>query len=280
MPASRSVKPDIKKRAAPERAAPQRPNFLRPLALIVALAVAAVVVIALPASLVSRALPPSVHAEDFSGSLWHGSAGNLLVNSRPAGAIEWHLHPMSLLRLTLAADLHWVKVGFVADGAVEVDRHGLTAQGVAGGGPIEDLQDLGVAAGWHGSGSFKFSELKIGFVGASIVPLSVVGDVAVSNLASSQFAAGTDLGGYSLVFADGAITPDTDTTAELTDTGGPLEVKAVIHYVAKERTGMLSGTIKERADASEALRSQLGNLAQLHARDAQGRLPVDLEFTL
>jgi hypothetical protein len=275
MPTSPSLKQNIKKAAVPER-----PHFLRPLALIAVLAILAVIIVVLPASLVSRGLPPSVHAEDFSGSLWHGSAGKILVNARDAGAIEWHLHPSSLLHLALAADLHWVKVGFFADGAVEIGRHGLTARNMSGGGPIQDLQDLGIAAGWHGIANFKFNELKVAFAGGSLTPLSVVGDVGVANLTSVQFADGTDLGGYELKFADGAVTPDTDTTAELTDTGGPLDLKAVIHYTAKDRTGLLSGSIKERAEASPALRSQLDNLRQLHARDAQGRIPVDLEFTL
>jgi hypothetical protein len=43
---------------------------------------------------------------------------------------------------------------------------------------------------------------------------------------------------------------------------------------------MLSGTVKERSDAPPALRSQLANLTQLHPRDDQGRIPVELEFTL
>jgi hypothetical protein len=47
----------------------------------------------------------------------------------------------------------------------------------------------------------------------------------------------------------------------------------------RARTGIFSGTVKERQDIPPALRSQLDNLAQLHARDAEGRLPVDLEFT-
>ena len=80
--------------------------------------------------------------------------------------------------------------------------------------------------------------------------------------------------------ANGAITPDADASAELTDTGGPLAVQAVLHFSAKDHTGLLSGTVKERPDAPPALRKQLESLEQLHARDAEGRIPVELEFTL
>jgi len=111
-------------------------------------------------------------------------------------------------------------------------------------------------------------------------PLSVVGDLKVSNLTSAQVAQGTDLGSYDLVFPEGAVGADGNLAAQLMDSGGPLDLRAVIHYSPKERTALLSGTLKERADAPAALRSQLENLSQLRGRDPQGRIPVDLEFSL
>jgi hypothetical protein len=258
--------------------------------LICALAALTVVVIVLPASTVKRFLPASVGAEDFSGSLWHGSAGNVTVNARNIGAIEWHLHPWSLLKLAVAADLHWVRIGFLADGTVDFSSHGLTLRNVQGGGPIEDLRDLGIAEGWRGTANFNFSELKVAFANGTAGPgtagngavtiTSAVGHVNVSNLASPQVADGADLGGYTLQLADATVTPGADATADLMDTGGPLEVQATIHFSADVHTGMLSGTIKARLGAPPALLRQLDNLAQLHARDAQGAIPVELEFTL
>jgi hypothetical protein len=241
--------------------------------------VLAVVISALPASVITHFLPAVVRAEDFSGTVWHGSAGRITVGAHDAGALEWRLHPAALLRLRIAADLHWVKGGFVIDGTADLNRDTLVASNIQGGGPIEDLRDLGLAPGWHGTAKIEVKELRAVF--SSAAPLqAAMGDLTVSGLGSPQVAADADLGGYVLHFADSAITPDSDATAELKDTGGPLSVDAIIHFSAKERRGMLSGTVKERADAPAALRSQLDNLAQLHPRDAQGRLPVDLEFTL
>ena len=77
-----------------------------------------------------------------------------------------------------------------------------------------------------------------------------------------------------------AVGADGSVTAQLTDTGGPLDLKAVIRYSATERTGLLTGTLKERPDAPAALVSQLEDLVQLRGRDPQGRIPVDLEFTM
>ncbi len=272
MPTSRSPSRGTKPAAPP--APPSRSYW--PIALIGFLAVLGVIVAVLPASIITHFLPPPVHVEDFSGSLWHGSAGRISVASRDAGAVEWHLHPAALLAMTLAVDLHWVKVGFVIDAAVEINRHGLTAHDIKGGGPIEDLRDFGVAPGWRGTADVNFSELKTDFT----KPLAAVGDVRVSNLTSAQFGQGADLGGYDLHLGEGSVDADGNATANLSDTGGPLDLQALIHYSAKDRTGMLSGTVKEREGAPPALHEQINNLAQLRGRDAQGRIPVDLEVAL
>jgi hypothetical protein len=254
--------------------------LVRPLILIVVLAVVLVVVLTLPASLIKRLLPPSVIVDDLSGTLWHGSAGTLVINTRNAGAIEWRLHPASLLALTLSADLHWVKISFVADGTADIDRHGLIAHGVQGGGPLDNLAEFGLAPGWHGTTTFKFSEIALHFDDDGARLRSAMGDVTVADLAAPQIAGGTNLGGYALHVASGTTGGDADLVAELTDTGGPLELHATVRYSPRDGNGLLSGTIKERLEAPPALRAELDNLAQLHARDADGRLPVDLEFKL
>src|ERR1700730_16995824 len=133
MPALRSASRDAK-------AAPRSRN-LWPAILIGLAALLAVSIAALPASVITHFLPPSVHAEDFSGSIWHGSAGKISVNARDAGALEWRLHPAALLGMAVAADVHWVKVGFVIDAVVTIRRLGFVAHAVKGGGPIEDLHD-------------------------------------------------------------------------------------------------------------------------------------------
>jgi Type II secretion system (T2SS), protein N len=267
MPASRS----------PSRAAEpiRRSRSLWPVILIALAALLAVIVVELPASIVTHFLPPTVHAEDFSGSIWHGSAGKITVIARDAGALEWRLHPAALLGMAVAADLHWVKVGFVIDGAVKLDGKGVYAHDLKGGGPIEDLRDLGVAAGWRGTADVNFTDLKIDFG----KPRSAVGDIRVSRLAAPQIADGADLGGYDLRLADGAVDGSGNVTAQLNDTGGPLDLQAVIHYAAADRTGLLSGTVRERAGAPPALLGQLENLSQLRGRNPQGRIPVDLEFS-
>jgi hypothetical protein len=266
MPASRSPRRDIK---------PQRPARRWPLILLGIVVLPAASVFVLPASLIAHFLPTQMHAEDFSGSLLHGAAGSLKVNAREAGAIEWRLHPLSLLRLAIVADIHWVKVGFVIDGTVELGARHVAAHDIKGGGPIENLGDLGLAAGWRGNAQLTFAEASSDYRKLD----SAVGKLDVANLSSADIAAGEGLGSYELQLAAGAIAPDGTITANLTDTGGPLEAQAQIRFSPATRTGMLSGTLKERPEAPSSLRDQLNNLSQLRPRDASGRFPVELEFT-
>jgi hypothetical protein len=234
-----------------------------------------VVIATLPASLAKHLLPSSVTAQGFSGSVWHGSVGTLMVNSRNAGALEWQLHPSALLKLGLAADVHWVKGGFALDALGRLDGHGFSAQNVRGGGPIEDLGNLGIAAGWRGTAAVKLDEIKGDFSEVT----AAAGDIQVTNLASNQIAGGSDLGDYDLNIPQGAVAADGSTTAKLSDRGGPVQLQADIRVSPKEHSGLLSGTMMARAEASPALRSQIDNLAQLRVRDSQGRIPVEFEFT-
>lgn len=264
-------------RAAPP-AAPDRPLWPR-MALIAVLAMVAVAAAALPASLLARFLPASAQADDFSGTVWHGSAGRLSLNNRDAGALEWRLHPLALFKLHIAADLHWVKGGFVLDGAVDAEHGAVSVSDVDGGGPIADLRDFGAAAGWSGTARVRIQQMSAGLLAGGIQLKSATGEIEVSDFSSPQLAPGANLGGYALRFSNPAITPDTEAVATLADTGGPVGVEADIRVSLKTRTGLFSGTVKQRPDTPPALKSQLDNIAQLHPRDAQGRIPVDLEFT-
>lgn len=266
MPASRSANRDIK----PPPRARRWPFILLGLILL-----AGAVIYLLPASLAARFMPPNVQAQDFSGSLLHGAAGKIRVNAHDAGAIEWQLHPLALLRLAIVADIHWVKVSFLIDGTAELRLRSFAAHGIAGGGPIEDLQTLGFAQGWKGTAKLNFTDIKGSFQKLE----AAVGKIDVAGLSSPRVAAGSDLGSYELQLGPESIAADGSISATLNDTGGPVEAQAQIRFTPANRTGMLSGTLKERAEASPALRNQLDNLSQLHPRDSAGRFPVELEFT-
>jgi hypothetical protein len=238
-----------------------------------------VVIAVLPASLANKFLPPAVRAEDFSGTLWHGSADRISVAGRDAGALEWHLHPLALLKLGLDADLHWVKGSFVVDGAAKLNHSDFQASDLRGGGPIADLATFGLAPGWRGVAEIRIRHIAADLSGPSPALRAAVGEIDVAELSSPQVAGGSDMGSYALTFDDASLSANGEARAVLVDKGGPLSLDASITLTPQARTGLLSGTVKERADAPPALRKELDNVAQLHARDAQGRIPVDLEFT-
>jgi len=267
MPASRS----------PPRAADPAPRSrpYLPLVLIGLVAVLGVIIAALPASIITRFLPPSIHAEDFSGSVWHGSAGKFSVAARDAGALEWHLHPASLLALAVAADVHWVKIGFVLDAVLRVNSHGYTAQHVVGGGPLEDLREFGVPPGWRGTATINVEELTGDFTR----PTALSGDMTVSDVSAAQFADGADLGGYAVHLDPKSVDAEGNVAAQIKDTGGPIELQANVRVSTKEHQALLTGTVKERAETPPALAQQINNLSQLRPRDPQGRIPIDFEFS-
>jgi hypothetical protein len=276
MPTSPSLRRGAKRTAPP--VAPARSLWPR-IALIGVLAVLVVVIAVLPASLANKFLPPAVRAEDFSGTLWHGSAGRISVAGRDAGALEWHLHPLALFKLRLNADLHWVKGSFVVDGVADVSRSDFRASDLRGGGPIADLATFGVAPGWQGLAEIRIRNIAADLAGPSPALRSAVGEIDVADVSSPQVAGGSDIGSYALTFDDASLSANGEARAALVDKGGPLSLDASLTLTPQSRTGMLSGTVKERADAPPALRKDLDNVAQLHARDAQGRIPIDLEFT-
>jgi Type II secretion system (T2SS), protein N len=270
MPTSRSAS-----RATERVHARERPSRRWPLILLGVLVVSAAAIFVLPASMITRFLPPQVRADDFSGTLIHGAAGKIAFDARNLGAVEWRLRPLSLLRLAAVADVRWVMVGFVVDGTAEITTSGIAAHDVRGNGPIESLGGLGVAPGWHGTANVAFSEIKSDFAKLT----AAVGKIEVANVSAVSIAEGSDLGGYVLQIPAGAVAPDGTITAALKDTGGPVELQAEIRLSPAARTAMLSGTLMDRPEASPALRNQLAGMTQLRPRDSSGRFPVELEFS-
>jgi hypothetical protein len=233
-----------------------------------------VAIIALPASLVGAMLPAGVSAGDFSGGLWHGAAGRIQVGGRDCGALEWHLHPGELLHLALGVDATWAKGAFSLTGSGSVSPRGLVLRAVNGGGAIEDIAALTSLAGWHGTATVALDRVETDF--SRLRALS--GTIGVSNLHAASIGGNADLGGYTLQFLPADGTASGDITAKLADNGGPLEVAATLRMPAGGHTGTLTGTARERSAASGELRRALEELARLSPRDAQGRVPLGVEF--
>ncbi len=270
MPASRSTSRST--RSAPPAPA-RRPYWPFVLAAVVVVMVAAVA--AAPASLATQFLPPRMHAEGLTGTLWHGSTEHLSFDGRPAGALEWQLDPAALLRLRLDLSLRWVLGAFSAHGLAAIGRSGMTVTALRGGGPIEDLATLGVPAGWHGAGDIEVERAATDFTRIT----ALTGRLTVTDLAATNLARGSPLGNYVLNFPPDAVDARGTVVGGLDDAGGPLAMHGTVSLTPLQHTGMLSVTLLERPDASDALRKELAQLASMRGRDREGRIPVDLEFS-
>jgi general secretion pathway protein N len=239
------------------------------------LAILWLLVAALPASIVTHFLPKGVEAQDLSGSIWHGAAANVRALGHDVGGVEWQLRPIALLRLQLKTDLHWAHRGIGLAGSAVIDRAGVTVTNVHGGGPIEDLGDLGLESGWRGNAEIAIDELSTDLTRI----LSARGQIKIEDLAGPTVAGGADLGNYVLQWGSHAVDPKGVVTGELQDAGGPLQVQGTLTLTPQQRSGMVSGTIQERPGAPAELHKDLEDLARMRGRDSQGRIPVDLEFS-
>ncbi len=257
--------------------APRRRTWARAIviATIAVIAALATLAFALPAAIVTHFLPANVAMTDLSGSLWHGSAGRLTVNNLDAGAVEWHLAPLALLGLTVAADVHWVKTAFVLDASVRISGGVIAAHDVHGEGPLQDVANFGLPAGVRGTATISMARL----VADPTRVRAIVGDLGIAALSLQSVAGGADLGGYALKFGSDAVAADGTVTGRLSDTGGgPLQLEGTVTATPATRTGMISGTLQERGAMPTALAQELNGIAQLRGRDRDGRIPVDLEF--
>jgi Type II secretion system (T2SS), protein N len=270
MPTSRSRSPRTDSKAPP----PARRAYwpLIPLAIVVA---AGTLIAALPATVITHFLPPRVRMRDVSGSIWHGVAGSIAIDARDAGAVEWRLRPLGLLRGAADLQVHWVDRGVAIDASIRLDPHSLRASRIQGGGPIADLGALGVPPGWRGTAQVDLGGLATDFARIQ----SIEGELRVANLASPAIADGADLGGYALRFGDAGPPADPALEASAQDTGGPLRLRAHITIDQGARRGTVSGTVAARPDAPAALVAELDQIARVRGRDADGGVPLDLEFT-
>lgn len=83
-----------------------------------------VLVATLPARFVAARLPPEIGLEGVRGSVFHGSAEQLLLRGAPLGTLSWTLRPGALLRLALGYHLD-------LDGP-QTQVHGDVAAGLGG----------------------------------------------------------------------------------------------------------------------------------------------------
>ena len=228
----------------------------------------ATVLVRLPARVLLLMLPADVACEAPVGTVWSGSCGRLRMGALAVSGLSWRLHPATLLRLRLCADLAsedpathgHARAELAPDGAVAISALAASVALPGGAG----LVPPGV------SGTLQLAIDSARIAGAHLV--AVQGSVELQQLHIENPAA--DLGSFALQFA-----PPNQSAAivgQLRDLNGPLSVSGVLQ-LSPSGSYDLEGSVAAKPGASDEL-MQL--LQWLGPPDAQGRRALSLSGTL
>ena len=224
-----------------------------------------------PASQLSRRLPPGVVLDGAGGTIWSGHARSLSVQGRPLGAVEWSCGPWRLFLLEWSCRLNLRPAGGDVSGDLSGDFGGdVIARDVQGSLPISAFEGIATPRGWTGTLELDLDEVRL----ADRRPVAAAGTLHLRSLhppgTNSQ-----PLGDFELVVGEGSVGGDT-LNGRLRDLGGPLHVRGAVEL---DRNGryLLSGDAAPGPGAGPAIFDTLGFLG---APDSQGRRPFTIEGSL
>ncbi|HKQ16655.1 MAG TPA: type II secretion system protein N [Steroidobacteraceae bacterium] len=241
---------------------------------LLALGVGAFLILALvtlPASVVlSFVHPANVTLSGISGTIWNGRAQAVRSGTMHLGSVDWGLNVLSLFTGKLGADVKVARTDGFAQGSVAAGAGGITLRKFNASLPIGALPPNIVRGGWTGTLNLKLAELALD----NAWPVTLSGTIEVADLVGPANRPAA-LGGYKVVFPEGAAKSDT-LTGTLTDTGGPLAVNGTVQ-LKKDRSYLVSGLIATRPNAPSDMARTLEILGE---PDAQGRRQFSIEGTM
>lgn len=209
-----------------------------------------------PAGSAFRLLAPEgVSGFGFSGTAWKGSARIISLGGQDFRNIEWDVSAWRLLTGRLAGSFksRW------ANGFVE----GFGSLGIGGTMRLQDTQAafgtsvLAAAFGIPsvgGQANLRVTELEL----RNNWPYRLVGKGELRNFSSPLMGRGEAdiIGDLALEFDTSTETDDATITAQLTDIGGPLELRGTL-VLTPPGNYTLKARIRARPEAPEALRRNL-----------------------
>jgi general secretion pathway protein N len=241
---------------------------------LLALGVGAFLILALvtlPASVVlSLVHPANITLSGISGTIWNGRAQAVRSGTMHLGSVDWGLNVLSLFTGKLSADVKVARTDGFAQGSVAAGAGGITLRKFNASLPIGALPPNIVRGGWTGTLNLKLAELALD----NAWPVTLSGTIEVADLVGPANRPAA-LGGYKVVFPEGAAKSDT-LTGTLTDTGGPLAVNGTVQ-LKKDRSYLVSGLIATRPNAPSDMARTLEILGE---PDAQGRRQFSIEGTM
>jgi len=215
--------------------------------------------------------PAGITLAGVSGTIWKGRAQAVRSGNLHVGSVEWNLRILALFTGRLGADVKVTRSDGFAQASIAMSGARVTLREVNASLPLGALPPNVVRGGWSGTATLRFTELALD----NSWPVAANGTIEVANLVGPANRP-AELGGYKVVFAEGAATAD-GLKGALSDTGGgPLAVNGTID-LKKDRSYLVSGLVATRPNAPGDMARTLEILGE---PDAQGRRQFSIEGTM
>ncbi|HEY7641417.1 MAG TPA: type II secretion system protein N [Steroidobacteraceae bacterium] len=228
--------------------------------------------VSLPAATVlSYFHPPGVTLSGVSGTIWKGRAQAVRSGSMHIGSLEWDLNVLALFTGKLGADVKVTRTDGFAQGSIALSTSRITLRKFNASLPVSALPPNVLRGGWTGTATVRLDQLAI----ENSWPVAATGTIEVADLVGPANRPAS-LGGYKVVFAEGAATAE-GLKGALSDTGGgPLAVNGTVDF-RKDRSYLVSGLVATRPSAPSDMARTLEILG---APDEQGRRQFSIEGSL
>jgi hypothetical protein len=228
-----------------------------------------VLVLYLPASWVSAALPPQVRCNALGGSVWHGECLGLQVQGAALGDATWNLAPSRAFAGRLSGDVE-VR-GTALNGRADLDTS-FSGVGEFSNVALRVLLDPArlpqVPAQQRGTVTARLARLELG---EGLAPRAITGVIELHDLKQIG-AQPMELGSYQASF-DGGATAGGVLAGKLKDLGGPFIVDGTVQLTAPNGY-LVQGYITGRTAAAERIVREITLGAM---PDASGRSTFSFE---
>ena len=225
-----------------------------------------------PATVLTRWLPPGIALAGLDGTIWSGRASSLSLEGRDLGAANWSCRPWPLLVFEWSCRVSLQPFGgqleTVLSGNFDTDE--IEARDLTGSLPITFLEAMVTPKGWTGRLELDVATARI----AGGLPQDAEGKLYVRAL-KAPGPGGALLGDFELTIGEGAVGTGT-LTGRLIDLGGPLRVRGTVE-LKRDRSYFLSGEVAPGPGAGPSI---FDTLVFLGPPDNSGRRPFSVEGTL
>ena len=206
------------------------------------------------------ASPPGVSVAGIQGSVWSGSAREVLANGVYLTDVTWRSQPLKLLLGRLAYDLDTETPGGFVRGTAAVSIGGsLTAQDLQASLPASMLETALGMQGLGGTVNLDFDELQV--VDGNLVAAD--GVLRVANL-TLPIVSRQSLGGFEAEF----MTQPEHIQAAVEDTDAVVDLAASLS-LSTDRSWELTGFVAPKPNTPEGLRSDMRLLGPANERGQQ-----------